>query len=96
MRSSIVALLVVVSLPVVPGDARGAILYTVTDLGTLGGKNSWADGINNSRQVVGMVYFDATTEYAWTQSPNRQPSPSWRSVPSGCSPMLGDDESDKA
>src|SRR4051812_22660387 len=34
-------------------NTRAEIRYSITDLGTLGGDNSYANGINNSGQVVG-------------------------------------------
>ncbi|MBN2293771.1 MAG: hypothetical protein JXM70_15190 [Pirellulales bacterium] len=39
-------------LGIVSNDVWGAVLYTVTDLGTLGGTESRAYGINESGQVV--------------------------------------------
>ncbi len=47
------ALLPAVLLLFAAGSAFGAVQYAITDLGTLGGTYSLANGINNSGQVVG-------------------------------------------
>jgi uncharacterized membrane protein YdfJ with MMPL/SSD domain len=39
--------------------------YTFTDLGTLGGSSSSANGINNAGQVVGYVWNGATSATIW-------------------------------
>jgi probable HAF family extracellular repeat protein len=44
------------------------ILYTVTDLGTLGGASSQANGINDSGQVVGYAYTPSGSTHAFLYS----------------------------
>jgi probable HAF family extracellular repeat protein len=46
-------LAMVAGLLLLTGRSRGEIRYSITDLGTLGGDNSYTTGINNSGQVVG-------------------------------------------
>jgi probable HAF family extracellular repeat protein len=48
---------------VLPVPRAGAQSYTVTDLGTLGGTNSLAQGINGSGQVVGYAYTTGDGAY---------------------------------
>ena len=43
-------------------------LYTVTDLGSLGGNASYANGINNSGQVVGSFDLAGEPEHAFLYS----------------------------
>ena len=40
-----------------------AIQYTITDLGTLGGQESWAYGINDGGQVAGYAYLAGNSGY---------------------------------
>ena len=47
---------------------RGAIQYTLTDLGTLGGRDSGASGINNNGQVVGSADTSDYTTHAFLYS----------------------------
>lgn len=59
-----------------PRSASAASLYTITDLGTLGGTQSYARGINNSGQVVG--YSDLPgdqTIHAFRTAPNSPINP---------------------
>ena len=55
----------VVVLLVGVGQAAGSILYTLTDLGTLGGKQSAALGINSFGQVVGYSYTSDDKTHAF-------------------------------
>ena len=48
--------------------AWGQVQYTVTDLGTLGGNLSVAEGINNSGQVVGFSEDLSGNEHAFLYS----------------------------
>jgi len=56
------------------GNAWGVVQYSVTDLGTLGGSSSCANGINNNGQVVG--YTDtgsgASHAFLWTSGGGMQ------------------------
>ena len=49
-------------------DTDGAIQYTVTDLGTLGGTVSQATGINSSGQVMGHAYTSSNVYHAFLYS----------------------------
>ncbi len=50
--------------------ASAGVMYTVTDLGTLGGTQSVATGINNAGQVVGWSYIAGNSNgYAFLGSP---------------------------
>jgi hypothetical protein len=44
---------------IVPAAPAAAAPYTILDLGTLGGTNSYAYGVNSSGQVVGEAYTPA-------------------------------------
>ena len=68
MRRQIVAVAVAALLSFTGRSALGEILYTVTDLGTLGGSNSYATGINNSGQVVGYADTSSGSTHAFLYS----------------------------
>lgn len=51
-----------------PAARGGHYSYTLTDLGTLGGSNSNADGINDSGQVVGYAATASGAGYAFLYS----------------------------
>jgi probable HAF family extracellular repeat protein len=69
MRRQIVAVVAVVALSSFAGHSvLGASLYTVTDLGTLGGSSSWAYGINASGQVVGAADTSSGYQHAFLYS----------------------------
>jgi len=52
-------------------NAWGAVLYTVTDLGTLGGTASGAWGVNNSGQVVGWAATSGGVWHAFRTAANQ-------------------------
>ena len=55
--------------------ATAAKLYSVTDLGTLGGTFSEANGINNLGQVVGTSSIDTEQRHAFRTAPNSPINP---------------------
>ena len=68
IRSLTLALLIAL-VPTCPLTAQSR--YTVTDLGTLGGADSQASGINNSGQVVGLSYISGdANQHAFRTAPN--------------------------
>ena len=48
-------LLIVWAIEVAISSSTSAVTYTITDLGTLGGTRSWARGMNEAGQVVGVA-----------------------------------------
>jgi probable HAF family extracellular repeat protein len=64
-----------------------AQMYTVTDLGTLGGSWSYANGINASRQVVGRANTSSNGDHAFRTAPNSPINPAtddlWSDSPPG-------------
>jgi probable HAF family extracellular repeat protein len=59
------AIVTLASMVLLCQESLGDIRYSITDLGTLGGKNSYATGINNLGQLVGtseMADFIANTD----------------------------------
>ncbi len=66
--STILAAAFALIFPLFSQQARGAVMYTVTDLGTLpGDSSSWATGINNLGQVVGVSGPDNAFIYSGGQ-----------------------------
>lgn len=66
------ALCVIVVLVVAAGlSISAAPLYGVTDLGTLGGTQTYASGINNSGQVVGTSELPDSSSHAFLYSDGR-------------------------
>jgi len=63
-KPSLYTLLVLLGLVVLSGPASGVTPYTVTDLGTLGGRSA-AYAINTSGQVVGSAYTKRGREHAF-------------------------------
>jgi probable HAF family extracellular repeat protein len=70
MRRLITVLTVVLVLSVVVGNAWG-VQYAVTDLGTLGGTQSWAYGINNNGQIVGESTTSSGVFHAFRTAANQ-------------------------
>src|SRR5262245_35285641 len=67
------ALLTTLTLALRAPEAIAGVLYHVTDLGTLGGTESYANGINNSGQVVGYSFTSGTSlvaQRAFRTKPN--------------------------
>lgn len=58
-RSAILLLFLALCMLVLPTCARAEVRYTITDRGTLGGKWSYAGGINDSGSVVGFLHPEA-------------------------------------
>ena len=63
MRPFACLLAVLFSVATVAPQARAGLLYSVTDLGTLGGLYSEANGIDSSGKVVGEAYPTGSTSY---------------------------------
>ncbi len=68
LRRSSVGSAVALLLSLVIGGPSGAAEYSVTDLGTLGGATSDAEGINNSGQVVGSAFLSSGQKHAFLYS----------------------------
>jgi len=69
MRRGFVALVVLVVVSIAAQDARGVVLYTIADLGTLGGTESEAFGINDGRQVAGWADASGNDRHAFLYKP---------------------------
>ncbi len=63
----------IVSAAGVARPARAEILYTLTDLGTLGGTSSYGAGVNNYGQVAGYAYTAGGGAHAFLSGPNGGP-----------------------
>jgi probable HAF family extracellular repeat protein len=60
---------ILLSLPLLMVLARAQVLYDITDLGTLGGAESYALGVNDSGQVVGNSFvsgYDQLYAFMWS------------------------------
>ena len=53
-----------------PEVAHGAALYSVTDLGTLGGDFTAAYGVNDNGQVIGLSTVPGGQSHAFITGPN--------------------------
>lgn len=65
-RLVVVPLVLLCSL--VSGIDWGGVQYTVTDLDTLGGSNSYATAVNSSGQVVGYAQTGSGDDHAFLYS----------------------------
>ena len=92
--SSILPALVLLSIVVMPRFVRATDTYVLTDLGTLpGGTDAYANAVNNSGQVVGMVQTASTylpraisaeparTTSIWACRTARRPKPWISTIP---------------
>ena len=68
MRRTLVTFAGVLLLSVFVPNAWSQVRYVLTDLGTLGGTESWANAINNSGQIVGTSVTSDGAEHAFLYS----------------------------